>query len=94
MHLMGDWDYGAMKDNSATKAGIPDEDLGILPFPTIAGGKGDPTDTLGGLSGYLFSKNASDEAVKFIEFYNSKLVQARFGEAGITSRSRRARPTR
>jgi raffinose/stachyose/melibiose transport system substrate-binding protein len=83
MHLMGDWDYGAMKDNSASKQGIPDDQLGILPFPTIEGGHGDPTDTLGGLSGYLFSKNASDEAVKFIEFYNSKAVQAKFGEAGF-----------
>ncbi len=82
MHLMGDWDYGAMKDNSANKEGIPDEDLGILPFPTIDGGKGDPTDTLGGLSGYLFSKNASDEAVKFIEWYNSAKVQRGFAEGG------------
>ena len=31
MHLMGDWDYGAMKDNSANKQGIPDDQLGILP---------------------------------------------------------------
>lgn len=81
MHLMGDWDYGAMKDNSASKAGIPDDELGILPFPTIEGGKGDPTDTLGGLSGYLFSKNASDEAVKFIEWYNSSVVQKKFAAA-------------
>jgi raffinose/stachyose/melibiose transport system substrate-binding protein len=69
-----------MKDNSASKAGIPDESLGILPFPTIEGGAGDPTDTLGGLSGWLFSKNASDEAVKFVEWYNSAEVQARFAE--------------
>lgn len=82
MHLMGDWDYTVMKDNSANKEGIPDEDLGILPFPTIEGGAGDPTDTLGGLSGYLFSRNASDEAVKFIEYYNSSVVQRRFAEDG------------
>jgi raffinose/stachyose/melibiose transport system substrate-binding protein len=81
MHLMGDWDYGAMKENSATKQGIPDADLGIMPFPTIEGGKGDPTDTLGGLSGYLFSRNASDEAVKFIEWYNSSVVQQKFAAA-------------
>ena len=82
MHLMGDWDYGAMKDNSASKAGIPDEDLGFLPFPTITGGHGDPSDTLGGLSGYLFSKNASDEAVKFLEWYNNSHVQQKFAAAG------------
>ena len=82
MHLMGDWDYGVMKDNSASKQGIPDDQLGILPFPTIEGGAGDPTDTLGGLSGYLFSREASDEAVKFIEWYNSAEVQRKFAEAG------------
>ncbi len=78
MHLMGDWDYSAAKENSASKLGIPDDQLGILPFPTIEGGKGDPTDTLGGIEGYLFGKNASDEAVKFLEWYNSKPVQERY----------------
>lgn len=78
MHLMGDWDYGAMKDNSANKQGIPDDQLGILPFPTIEGGKGDPTDTLGGLGGVLFSKNASDAAVRWIEFFNNKENQAKY----------------
>lgn len=83
MHLMGDWDYQVAKDSSASKQGIPDDKLGILPFPTIAGGKGDPTDTLGGMGGYLFSKNASDEAVKFLQWYNSKKVQERFANANF-----------
>jgi len=81
MHLMGDWDYGAMKDNSANKQGIPDDQLGILPFPTIEGGKGDPTDTLGGLGGIAFSKNASDAAVKWVEFFNSPEQQKKFAAA-------------
>ena len=78
MHLMGDWDYNVAKDSSASKKGIADADLGILPFPTIEGGAGDPTDTLGGLGGVLFTKNASDEAVKFMEWYNQKENQAKF----------------
>jgi raffinose/stachyose/melibiose transport system substrate-binding protein len=77
---MGDWDYGAMKDNSASKQGIPDDQLGILPFPTIPGGAGDPTDTLGGLSGWLFSRNASDESVKFIEWLNEPEQQRKWGD--------------
>lgn len=80
MHLMGDWDYGAMKDNSANKLGIPDDQLGILPFPTIEGGKGDPTDTLGGLGGVLFSKNASDAAVKWVEFFNNRTNQEKYAK--------------
>jgi len=78
MHLMGNWDYNVQKDSSASKAGLSDAQLGILPFPTVEGGKGDPTDTLGALGGVLYSKTASDEAVKFMEFYNSKEIQARF----------------
>jgi raffinose/stachyose/melibiose transport system substrate-binding protein len=83
MHLMGDWDYGAMKDNSATKEGIPDDQLGILPFPTIEGGAGDPTDTLGGINGWLFHKNSTDAAVDFMEWYTSAEVASRFGNAGF-----------
>ena len=48
MHLMGDWDYQVAKDNSASKNGIADDQLGILPFPTIEGGKGDPASALAG----------------------------------------------
>jgi raffinose/stachyose/melibiose transport system substrate-binding protein len=83
MHLMGDWDYQVAKDNSADQQGIPDDQLGILPFPTIEGGKGDPTDTLGGIGGYLFGRNASDEAVKFLEWYNSRAQQERFAEGSF-----------
>ena len=81
MHMMGNWDYNVQRDSSASRQGLSDAQLGILPFPTIEGGKGDPTDTLGGLGGVLFSKTASDEAVKFMEFYNSKAIQQRFGDA-------------
>lgn len=83
MHFMGDWDYNVAKDSSATKAGIPDEDMGIMPFPSVDGAKDDGAHaTLGGVSGYLFGKNASDEAVKFTEWYNSAEVQKRFAAAG------------
>lgn len=82
MHLMGDWDYAAAKTNSASKQGIPDEDLGMLPFPTLEGGAGDPNDTLGGMDGWAFSKNASDEAVKFIAYYQSAEVQAKIAAGG------------
>ena len=81
VHMMGNWDYAVQRDSSASKKGLSDEQLGIMPFPTIEGGKGDPTDTLGALGGVLFSKTASDEAVKFMEFYNSKDVQSRFANA-------------
>ena len=83
MHLMGDWDYGAMKDNSASKKGIADADLGIMPFPAFSDGKGDPSDVLGGINGWIFSKNASPEAVKFMDWYTAKDTQSKFAAGGF-----------
>lgn len=83
IHLMGDWDYATARSNSASKVGIPDVDLGIMRFPAIEGGRGDPTDTLGGLNGWIFSKSASDEAVKFMEYFDSVAVQTKFASGGF-----------
>lgn len=83
MYLMGDWLYGAQKENSASGQGLSDDQMGIASFPQVEGGAGDPTDTLGGIQGWLLSKNASDEDVKFLEWYLSKPVMERFAEAGF-----------
>lgn len=83
MHFMGDWDYNVAKDSSADKKGLADDDMGIMPFPQVDGAKGDGANaTLGGVSGYLFGKKASDESVKFLIWYNSAEVQKRFAAAG------------
>jgi raffinose/stachyose/melibiose transport system substrate-binding protein len=80
MHLMGEWDYQVQHESSADGSGIPDEDLGIMPFPSVEGGKGN-TGSLGGIEGYLFSRSASDEAIAFLEWYNAKDQQSRFAAA-------------
>ena len=54
--------------NAADQKGIPLEDLGLLHFPLVEGGAGKPTDTLGGINGWLLSKNAPPEAVEFLRF--------------------------
>lgn len=81
MFLMGDWLYGSQATNSASGEGVSDDDLGIIPFPKIEGA-GDPTDTLGGIQGWLFGKNASAEDIAFLEWYLSKDVMSRFAAAG------------
>jgi raffinose/stachyose/melibiose transport system substrate-binding protein len=83
LHLMGEWDYNCSKDSSASGEGIGDENLGIMPFPSIEGGKGNATDSVGGIEGYVFSRSADDEAVDFIEWFNSREVQTRFAEKSI-----------
>ena len=69
MILMLNGLLGSMKANSADKVGIPDDKLGWMPFPTVAGGKGNPTDTLGGLNGWLITKGSPKEATEFMRFF-------------------------
>jgi raffinose/stachyose/melibiose transport system substrate-binding protein len=83
MMLMGDWAYQNQRVQSASKQGLSDDDLGMLPFPSIGGGKGDPTDTLGGINGWIFSKGASDEAVKFMQWYESKPYMSKAAGQGF-----------
>ncbi|SDR61723.1 carbohydrate ABC transporter substrate-binding protein, CUT1 family [Rhizobiales bacterium GAS113] len=54
--------------NAADQKGIALEDLGLMHFPALEGGAGKPTDTMGGINGWLISKNAPPEAVEFLRF--------------------------
>lgn len=82
MHLMGNWDYATAKVNSSDKAGVPDDNLGWVPFPQVEDGAGAPGDTLGGVNGFLVSRGAPDEAVEFVKFFVSPENQAAMAAAG------------
>ena len=47
MDLMGQWLLGMQGPNSTSGKGLAEEDIGILSFPIVPGGKGKATDTLG-----------------------------------------------
>jgi len=81
LQLMGNWDYNTSRTNSASGEGLSDDNMVFMPFPSVTGGKGDPSDTLGGINGWIFSRNASDEAVKFMNWYQSPQIQQRFAAA-------------
>ena len=70
MDLMGQWLLGMQAPNSASGKGLPEDDIGILSFPTVPGGKGKPTDTLGGVNGFVVSKSAPAAAVDFLKFFS------------------------
>jgi len=72
MDLMGQWLLGMQAPNSASGKGLPADDIGILSFPVVPGGKGKPTDTLGGVNGFLVSKSAPPEAVDFLKFFSQE----------------------
>lgn len=83
MVLMLNGMLGSMKVNSADKVGIPDDKLGWMPFPTVAGGKGAPSDTLGGLNGWLVTKGSPKEAVDFLRFFSEAQNQRVAAERGF-----------
>ena len=72
MDLMGQWLLGMQAPNSTTGKGLAEEDIGILSFPVVPGGKGKATDTLGGINGWLVSKSAPPEAVDFLKFFSQE----------------------
>ncbi|WP_421853605.1 ABC transporter substrate-binding protein [Oricola sp.] len=81
-HLMGEWDLGAQRA-AATDGGLANEQLGIIPFPMVEGGKGAVTDTLGGASGFVATKNADDEAIRFLEHFMGPDAQVRAAKEAI-----------
>jgi raffinose/stachyose/melibiose transport system substrate-binding protein len=72
MDLMGQWLLGMQAPNSTSGKGLVEEDIGILSFPVVPGGKGKATDTLGGINGWLVSKSAPPEAVDFLKFFSQE----------------------
>jgi raffinose/stachyose/melibiose transport system substrate-binding protein len=70
MDLMGQWLLAMQGPNSVSGKGLPAEDIGILSFPIMPGGKGKATDTLGGINGWLVTKTAPPEAVDFLKYFS------------------------
>ncbi len=72
MDLMGQWLLGMQGPSSTSGKGLAPEDIGILSFPIVPGGKGKATDTLGGINGFLVTKTAPKETVDFLNFFSQE----------------------
>jgi raffinose/stachyose/melibiose transport system substrate-binding protein len=75
--------YHQQRALAADKAGLGEDRIGWFPFPTVPGGKGEPTDTLGGITGWLVTKGAPKEAAEFLKFFISKDVQTRLAASNF-----------
>jgi raffinose/stachyose/melibiose transport system substrate-binding protein len=75
--------YNTQRSLSADKKGISDDNLGWFDFPVVPGGRGEPTDTLGGINGWLVTKGAPKEAVEFVKAFVSLDVQKKLAAAGF-----------
>ena len=69
--------YHTQKVFAVDKTGVPDDKLAWINFPAVAGGKGLPNDTLGGINGWLVTKGAPKEAVAFLKHFVSAEPQKR-----------------
>ncbi len=75
--------YHQQKALAADKVGIPDDKLGWFDFPTVPGGKGAASDTLGGINGWLLTRGAPKAALDFVKHFVSKDVQMRLAGANF-----------
>ncbi len=80
--LAGQWNYSTQKGNSVSGKGLPENDLGMMSFPVVTGGKGDPNDVLGGINGWVATKEAPKEAIDFLKYWVSKPVEEKYAAAG------------
>jgi xylobiose transport system substrate-binding protein len=92
MVLMGSWEYAVQQGASPDFA---KNDLGYVPFPSIEGGKGDPSDVVGNPSNYVSVTTAADTATAggylqtlYSDDYIKGLV--RLGEVPVTTNAKDA----
>ncbi len=82
MELMGQWAPGA--DSAQLQDPKPFmASLGWFPFPAVTGGKGNPSDALGGGNGFAIGKNAPPETIDFARYLTSVPAQIAITKAGI-----------
>ncbi|HEY1722019.1 MAG TPA: extracellular solute-binding protein [Magnetospirillaceae bacterium] len=84
IQLMGNWITGAQQSNAADKKGLSNDNIGVFQFPTLPGGKGEATITLGGVDGFLISKSAPvKDSVKFLTFFSQPKYQSIAAAKGL-----------
>jgi len=82
IELMGQWAPGADRAVS-TDVDTYNKNLGFFGFPGVDGGKGDPSDVLGGADGFAFCKNAPPEAVDFARYFTNLDNQKGMAKANV-----------
>lgn len=81
--LMGSWLLNTQKNNATDGKGLAPENIGIMSFPIVEGGKGKPTDTLGGINGWLITEGSPPEAIEFVNFLLQEKYQDTAADKGF-----------
>jgi raffinose/stachyose/melibiose transport system substrate-binding protein len=82
MELQGTWDKSVMQGLTETDL---DPLLGWFPFPSVEGGEGDPSATLGGGDGFACTQEHAEECADFLEFLSSDDIQTRLVESEVVA---------
>lgn len=68
---------------AADGKGIPRDQLGTFPFPSVEGGSGKPEETFGGVNCWAVSRNAPPEAIDFARWFTSAEAERVMAESGM-----------
>lgn len=69
MELMGNWLLNTQATSATNGKGLPESNIGVFGFPVLSGSPGKATDQLGGVNGWLITKNAPPQAEDFLAFF-------------------------
>src|SRR5579875_535950 len=85
IQLMGDWDISSMLGED--KSFVTNGDLGMAPFPTVAGGSGNPADLAGNTASYVgISSHASAAQKKVaLAFLKEALTSTTYAKAEVAA---------
>ncbi len=84
IYLAGNWAIQQQADNAADSKGIAREDLVTIPFPSgTPAGKGDGTETVGGLSGWVVTAGADPAAADVLKHFASLVHAQPVAESGL-----------
>ncbi len=75
--------YARQAHAAADGKGIAHDDLGLFAFPTVKGGKGLATDTMGGINAWLVSRNAAPQTAAFLDLLTSVKYQTQTAATGV-----------
>ena len=85
MQLMGDWDISSILGSDASF--VNGGNLGMAPFPTVAGGSGNPADLAGNTASYVAISSKASAAQKKVaeEFFQYALTSQDYAKAEVTA---------
>jgi raffinose/stachyose/melibiose transport system substrate-binding protein len=85
MQLMGDWDISSILGSDASF--VNGGNLGMAPFPTVAGGTGNPADLAGNTASYVAISSKASAAQKKVaeEFFQEALTSQDYAKAEVAA---------